>query len=607
MAYGYLKINVASVDNRRASIFFKYNEQAVSILKSAVPYPKRFFCREDRTWSVDIRSIPALIKSFEAGGVDGTRFECSALIDAYLKYCERNGAVATYQPDLFRNTNTASKSISGSILPPDYPQAGETGIQDAQELIYPEGSSFSPYKHQIIGAQILLREHKYILADTMGLGKTFTAIMAAHTAGGRKLVVAPASLKLNWRNEILKFGIEESAVGIISSATAAKDIGTSAEWVITNYECLGSIRKHTDLVSWASGFTTVIFDEAHYCKSVNSNGAPGSLRGKYSLKISETVPNVYLLTGTPITNKTKDLFILLKMIGSPLGENWYGFADRYCGPEMTDYGWQYNGSENQQELNRRLSACMLRRRTEEVLDMPEKRRSYIPVAANMKDYIAALKDYLCQDEDGDERGSALACLAKMKMAAAAAKVDKTCSIISDILENGKSVVVYSCYLDVVGRICGKFAETCVKITGSVSAEERQQAVEDFQSGRKKVIVCTISAGGVGLTLTRSDIVVFNDFDYTAANMRQAEDRIWRIGQRNTCSIYYIYADGCGMDEKLRFMLDKKLSNMGMIIDGRKESLVTEKDSGSQLALLRNLMEMKKDAEKRRKNRMEPAV
>ena len=146
----------------------------------------------------------------------------------------------------------------------------------------------------------------------------------------------------------------------------------------------------------------------------------------------------------------------------------------------------------------------------------------------------------------------------------------------------------------------------MKITGSVSEEERQKAVEEFQSGEKKVIVCTISAGGVGLTLTRSDIVVFNDFDYTAANMRQAEDRIWRIGQRNACSIYYIYADGCGMDEKLRVMLDRKLSNMGMIIDGRKEALVTEQDSGSQLTLLRNLMDMKKDAEKKRKSRREPA-
>ena len=80
-----------------------------------------------------------------------------------------------------------------------------------------------------------------------------------------------------------------------------------------------------------------------------------------------------------------------------------------------------------------------------------------------------------------------------------------------------------------------------------------------------------------MTLTKSDVVVFNDFDYTAANIRQAEDRIWRIGQRNNCSIFFVYADKCMIDESLCEMLDNKLSNMGVIIDGTEDSLITEED------------------------------
>ncbi len=68
----------------------------------------------------------------------------------------------------------------------------------------------------------------------------------------------------------------------------------------------------------------------------------------------------------------------------------------------------------------------------------------------------------------------------------------------------------------------------MRITGDVSAIDRQKAVEQFQNGEKRVIVCMIAAGGVGLTLTKSDVVVFNDFDYSAGNMWQAEDRIRRI-------------------------------------------------------------------------------
>ena len=107
---------------------------------------------------------------------------------------------------------------------------------------------------------------------------------------------------------------------------------------------------------------------------------------------------------------------------------------------------------------------------------------------------------------------------------------------------------------------------------------------------------------MGLTLTRSDVVVFNDFDYSAANMRQAEDRIWRIGQRNACSIFYVYADKCILDETLCNMLNKKLSDMGKIIDGKEDSLVTGEDDDNRAILLKKLLAMKNLAEKKRKSR-----
>ena len=77
----------------------------------------------------------------------------------------------------------------------------ENADPDLPVPVLPAGSGFTPYPHQISGAAILLKNRKYILADTMGLGKTFTAILAAYNRTGRKLIVTPASLKLNWRNE----------------------------------------------------------------------------------------------------------------------------------------------------------------------------------------------------------------------------------------------------------------------------------------------------------------------------------------------------------------------------------------------------------------------
>ena len=346
MESGYLKINVASVNDQRAAIYFKYSEEAVSILKSAVPYSGRYFCRENRTWSVDIRSLPALIRSFEKYSIGGMFYECSALINAYQKYCRRMGVVDgtrhdPSQPGLFPDGEQKGKiSPSEEILPPGY---SETSAGNSS-LRYPEGSLFRPYPHQVSGANILLEGGRYILADTMGLGKTFTAIMAAYSCGGRTLVVTPASLKLNWRNEIRRFGIPEDDICVISSRTASEDLKKDAVWTVVNYDSLRNVSRCVNLSSWASGFTTVIFDEAHYCKTINTRGQPGSCRGRLSLEIAENVRYVYLLTGTPVTNKTKDIFMLLKMIGSPLADSWFAFAHRYCGARMTPFGWQFDGS-----------------------------------------------------------------------------------------------------------------------------------------------------------------------------------------------------------------------------------------------------------------------
>ncbi|MBQ4513006.1 MAG: DEAD/DEAH box helicase family protein [Anaerolineaceae bacterium] len=611
MESGYLKINVASVKDNRAAIYFKYNETAVSILKSAIPQTGRRFCRENKTWNVDIRSLPSLVKMFAECSVGGMYYECSSLITIYQKYCENNGIDNSFsrlegmipiQPELFDSKNTEKKKPyhMKEVLP--------SGYKDDPEISgfipsIPEGSTFKPYPHQVSGAAILLKNHKYILADTMGLGKTFTAIMAAYGTEGRKLIITPASLKLNWRNEIMKFGIPEADICVISSKTVSEDLKNDAEWVIVNYDSLRCVHKEVFVSQWASDYSVVIFDEAHYCKAVNAKGAPGSIRSRLSLEIARSVPNVYLLTGTPITNKTKDIFILLKMVGSPLSKNWFAFANRYCGATRNSFGWEYDGSTNQEELNRRLGSCLLRRRIENILDMPQKLRSYIPVEADLRDYDRLLNKYLTSQDD-DERTQAFAVLGKMKQAAALGKVEKTCALISDLLENGKSVVAYTCYLESADKICEKFGNDCVRITGDVSTAERQTAVEQFQSGEKKVIVCTVAAGGVGLTLTKSDVVVFNDFDYSAANMRQAEDRIWRIGQRNACSIFYIYADKCLLDETLCSMLDKKLSNMGKIIDGREEELITKEDASNQAILMKKLMEMKNSAQRKKRSKRE---
>ena len=90
-------------------------------------------------------------------------------------------------------------------------------------------------------------------------------------------------------------------------------------------------------------------------------------------------PAVYLLTGTPLTNRPRDLFVLLQLVGHPLGRSFLSFAKRYCAAEKNDYGWKTGGASNIEELTVQLHGVMLRRSKDEVLALPPKLRTWLPV------------------------------------------------------------------------------------------------------------------------------------------------------------------------------------------------------------------------------------
>ena len=70
---------------------------------------------------------------------------------------------------------------------------------------------------------------------------------------------------------------------------------------------------------------------------------------------------MYLLTGTPLTNRPRDLFVLLQLAGHPLGRSFLSFAKRYCAAEKNEYGWKTDGASNLEELTVQLHGVMLRR------------------------------------------------------------------------------------------------------------------------------------------------------------------------------------------------------------------------------------------------------
>jgi SWI/SNF-related matrix-associated actin-dependent regulator of chromatin subfamily A-like protein 1 len=416
------------------------------------------------------------------------------------------------------------------------------------------------YPHQADGVAFLLSKKRALLADDMGLGKTRQAIVALESAvaQGVVLVVCPASLKLNWKREIL----------MVDPTARIEVIGHDRQppadprWVIVNYDLLRKEAARLHDIAWSG----VILDEAHFIKnaSARTSHCLKLLGVQNEAKAPLIGPEfVFLLTGTPMTNRPRDLFNLLRCVGHPAARSFLSFAKRYCEGYRNDYGWVTTGASNIAELNLLMKEVMLRRKKDEVLDLPPKIRSWVPV--DIRDAPAALSAiesfldwYQGTDPAQPNDKQFLARLTKVRVALHKAKHKAVAERIKDVIATGDKVVVFTNFNDGVARHTKALGKSAVTMTGSQSGAQRMEAVDRFQTDPEvRVAVCNIIAGGVGITLTAGTHVIFQDLDWVPANHAQAEDRCYRLGQTRSVTVEYFHAEG-SLDGYIAQLLERKM-------------------------------------------------
>jgi SWI/SNF-related matrix-associated actin-dependent regulator 1 of chromatin subfamily A len=395
----------------------------------------------------------------------------------------------------------------------------------------------------------------------MGLGKTRQAIVALREAcpDGTLLVICPASLKLNWEREI-RLVEPDAPIEVIGVRGHGVADGVTPRWVVVNYDLLAKNAGGLSGVPWAG----VIVDEAHFIKNASQRTSQVlKIIGASGEKDSRHVPpHVYLLTGTPMPNRPRDLFNLLRATGHPSARSFLSFAKRYCDAYRNDYGWVTTGASNLAELNLLLKEVMLRRKKDEVLDLPPKIRTWVPVTptgeAAAKAQASFANWFLASDASRPNDHAFLAHLTKLRLALHKAKQAACAERIEDVLATGQKVVVFTCYTEGVTKHKKALGEAAVTLTGSDSAEQRMAAVDAFQNNPMvRVALCNLIAGGVGITLTAGTHVIFQDLDWVPANHLQAEDRCYRLGQTERVTVEYLIADGT-LDGYIANLLDAKL-------------------------------------------------
>jgi len=429
------------------------------------------------------------------------------------------------------------------------------------------------FKHQEEGIEFLLKNPKCVLADDMGLGKTYQSIVAAlECEAERVLIVCPASLKINWMREVQNFCDDVSIIN-------GKHWDPS-RFTIINYDILknfhtieerGKTYEDWELRREIVEFNPdlIILDEAHFIKNHKS------IRGKILKDLSKrfTPDRIWLLTGTPIANRPMDYYNLLSIIDSPVARNWVHYARTYCeGMRFKKGGryiWVTKGASNLEELNDKTKRTILRRKKEEVLDLPDKLITPVYLELqNVDGYKNVWGEYLKQRKIDGKKGNPARDLVEMTLLRtfiAMETLPYTIEKTEEAIELNKKTIIFCNFNDEMDELIRYFGEKCVCVRGGMNDNQKQFAVDRFQEDDKcMVFIGQIKAAGVGLTLTSAEIVIMNSLDWVPGNHEQAEDRAYRIGQNKTVNIYYMLIDDT-IDTLVWDILNEKKKVIGTIM------------------------------------------
>ncbi len=488
-------------------------------------------------------------------------------------------------------------------LPPEVEELREKlrGFQGIAEIEPPDivGGTLRGYQKRALDFLAYLSELGFggVLADDMGLGKTLMVIAyllwRRHTEGpAPSLVIAPTSVTHTWENEIARFAPELTTLRLHSGSERAArydDVG-KVDVVITSYALA---RLDAEQLARYQ-FRSLILDEAQNAKNPSSQIAKvvRALRADHRLA----------LTGTPIENSLRDLWAIFAFVEPGLLGTESSFRRRFEQPIG-------EGDEAAiATLRSRLEPFVLRRtkedvapelpaRTEVVLECdlsPLQKRLYRGVAEAARREVMAIVD-----AGGVESATVhvLAALTRLRQicahpgllfpehredAEASAKFEAFLETVEEILSGGHRLLVFSAFASMLRIMRAALEKRGIGygyLDGSTKDRDRQTEVANFmRPDGPPLFLCSLKAGGVGLTLTAADYVVLYDPWWNPAIERQAIDRTHRIGQHRAVTAYRLVTTGT-VEEKIRVLADRKTSLSKSIIkaDGALAKSLTRAD------------------------------
>ena len=488
------------------------------------------------------------------------------------------------------------RAADGSSACMDLPEPSSSRTSSGPELM----------RHQAQLVAAATSGHRtFLLADEPGLGKTAEALLAAQAANAYPLlVVVPNVVKTNWAREAGLWTPGRPSTVIHGNGDT---IDGFADIVIVNYEVLD---RH---VGWLGdlGFGGMVLDEAHFIKN------KASQRSQHVLQLSERIrartarPLLMALTGTPLINDIDDFLAIWQFLGwidekKPRAELMHSLEETGLTP--VDPGFYPAARARVIDLG-----IVRRRKVDVAADIPARRIADIPVELDdeagrsiraaerrlarrlVSRYESALatrtsgvvvegidhdlvRRVAAWEREGTTKTdeNVFSMMRRIGQAKAGLAADYTAQLAHSV---GK-VVFFAKHIDVMDVAEKTFDKRGIRyssIRGNQTPTSRQQNIDAFVNDPDvAVVVCSLTAAGVGLNLQVASNVVLAELSWTDAEQTQAIDRVHRIGQGEPVTAWRIIASQT-IDTRIAELIDSKAGLAARALDGSDEEMSLSSD------------------------------
>ena len=466
--------------------------------------------------------------------------------------------------------------------------------KEVKEYTLPKQLKTKLYDYQKDVFNECMTYNRYLLLLEMGLGKSITiaSTIVKHEElnhiNNVLVIVCVSGLKYTWKTEFKKhFNMDVKVLGDRLNRKGYYEVKKNEDKLydlkhldkdnyiyITNIESLRDKKILEELKKlFKKGiFDCLVVDECHKVKS------SGSIQGKALLSLSKYTKYMYELTGTIITNSPIDLYVPLKCMQVE-ESNFNSFKNHYC--TMGGFGgYQIVGYKHMDELQSKLLSCSVRLRKEDVLDLPDKVYidEYVDMGTKQRKLYEDVKKAIVDDIDNVMLSvNPLSQLIRLRQASTdtsilsttvkeSAKYDRALELIKDIVDENKSVVVFSELATVINNFYKILPyKKVAKVTGST--KDREQQINMFMNDDDCHIILGTEALQTGYTLTKANTVIFLDEPWTAAQKNQAIDRLHRLTQKDSVNIITLMCKN-SIDEYIHSLISRKAVVSDALIDNK---------------------------------------